>query len=247
MDRLRELARDMYKKDLWASIHGGMEDKYGITMRDNNTVNCLLLEIADQIEAEQEERITRRVEDREAAEWVRAHGGIEHVKAHWEGRIAISHVEHMAEHQRERRERMQRHIEYVQRLCAERRERITELNRTIAEMRPRLMPEGMEWLVEAWPRFEDDAPLKLGDMALIDGEAYMVEAVQLWIHGRPAIYGDGGSQQLERVERVKRPAPKVLDADGVEIRVGDTVWPKYPSANRNAQVERVEVVGIQAK
>ena len=25
-------------------------------------------------------------------------------------------------------------------------------------------------------------------------------------------------------ERVKRPAPKVLDADGVEIKVGDTVW-----------------------
>ena len=92
------------------------------------------------------------------------------------------------------------------------------------ELGKRVMPEGMEWLVEAWPRFEDDAPLKFGDMALIDGEADMVEAVQLWIHGRPVIYGDGGSQQLERGERVKRPAPKVLDADGVEIRVGDTVY-----------------------
>lgn len=83
----------------------------------------------------------------------------------------------------------------------------------------RLMPEGMEW-----PRFEDGEPVKFGDMALIDGEDDMVEAVQLWIHGKPVIYGDGGSQQLERGERVKRPAPKVLDADGVEIRVGDTVW-----------------------
>ena len=94
----------------------------------------------------------------------------------------------------------------------------------MAEMVKRLMPDGMEWLVEAWPRFEDDSPVHFGDTALIDGEADMVEAVQLWIHGKPVIYGDGGSQQLDKGERVKRPAPKVLDADGVEVRVGDTVW-----------------------
>ena len=28
-------------------------------------------------------------------------------------------------------------------------------------------------------------------------------------------------------ERVKRPVPKVLDADGVSIKVGDTVWAAY--------------------
>ena len=92
------------------------------------------------------------------------------------------------------------------------------------ELEKRLMPEGMEWLVEAWPRFEDDAPVKLGDMALIDGYVDMVEAVQIWIHGKPVIYGDGGSQQLDKGERVNRPAPKVLDADGVEIRVGDRLY-----------------------
>lgn len=94
----------------------------------------------------------------------------------------------------------------------------------MAEMAKRLMPEGMEWLVEAWPRFEDDSPIHFGDMALIDGEADMVEAVQLWIHGKPVIYGDGGSQQLDKGERVKRPVPKVLDADGAEIREGDELW-----------------------
>ena len=91
-------------------------------------------------------------------------------------------------------------------------------------VKKRLMPEGMEWLVEAWPKFEDDAPLKLGDMALVDGDADMVEAIQLWIHGKPVIYGDNSSQQLEKGERVRRPAPQVLDADGVEIHKGDTVW-----------------------
>lgn len=74
-----------------------------------------------------------------------------------------------------------------------------------AELDRRLMPPGMEW-----PRFEDDAPVKFGDVALIDGYADMVEAIQLWIHGRPVIYGDGGSQQLESGERVKRPKPAPL-------------------------------------
>lgn len=74
------------------------------------------------------------------------------------------------------------------------------------DIEKRLMPEGMEWLVEAWPRFEDGELVKFGDMALIYGEGDMIEAVQLWIHGKPVIYGDCGSQQLERGERVKRPA-----------------------------------------
>ena len=91
---------------------------------------------------------------------------------------------------------------------AERDKAMQELRQLKKEVEGRLMPEGMEWLVDAWPRFEDDSPLKLGDMALIDGVADMVEAVQLWIHGRPVIYGDGGSQQLEKSERVKRPAPE---------------------------------------
>lgn len=125
---------------------------------------------------------------------MRRRGGLEAVRERWAGRIARAHVEHMAERQRERRERMQRHIECIQHLCRERRERIGELNREIADMRPRLMPEGCEWLIEAWPKFEDDAPVKLGDMALIDGDVDMVEAVQIWIHGKPVIYGDNGSQ-----------------------------------------------------
>lgn len=84
----------------------------------------------------------------------------------------------------------------------------SELHGLMDALDHRLMPFGMEWLVEAWPRFEDGEPLRFGDIALIDGDVDMVEAVQLWIHGRPVICGDGGSQQLDKGERVKRPAPK---------------------------------------
>ena len=87
------------------------------------------------------------------------------------------------------------------------------------DIEKRLMPEGMEW-----PRFEDGAPVKPGDIALINGEADMVEAVQLWIHGNPVIYGDNDWQQFKRGERVKRLAPKLLDADGAEIEVGDDLY-----------------------
>lgn len=103
----------------------------------------------------------------------------------------------------------------------------------------RLMPEGCEW-----PMFEDGEPVKFGDMALIDGEDDMVEAVQLWIHGKPVIYGDGGSQQLERGERVKRPAPKVLDVDGAEIREKCDVWWICEGDERGVHAERLRVETI---
>ena len=226
IERLRELADDLYEVNLWVKLRPETESKYDATSDDDKTINDLLNDIADQIEREWDALVKESPYDalppdeREAIAWVREHGGIAYAKDAWNVR---SNLDRQLEKAQAKVERQQRHIEFVQSKCRERQTRIVELNKTVAEMRPRLMPEGMERLVEAWPRFEDEEPVKFGDMALIDGEADMVEAVQLWIHGRPVIYGDGGSQQLERGERVKRPA-KVLDADGAEIRVGDTVY-----------------------
>ena len=177
----------------------------------------------------------RAAEDAEAIAWVREHGGLSHLKEEWNH---SRNLKRSLETAQAKVERQQRHIEFVQRKCRERQGHICELNRLNrayvkalngvckrlgltdgtglpdmpeviwTELDRRLVPEGMEWLVEAWPRYEDGEPVKFGDMALIDGEADMVEAIQLWIHGKPVIYGDGGSQQLERGERVKRPAPE---------------------------------------
>ena len=151
-------------------------------------------------------------EDRDAIAWVCEHGGIESVKAQrYESmpraayeRKKAGFLDHIAECESALGRRNERISELEERVRV--RERANdELNEELNAMRPRLMPEGMEWLVEAWPRFEDGSPVHFGDVALIDGEVDMVEAVQLWIHGKPIIYGDGGSQQLERGERVKRP------------------------------------------
>lgn len=89
----------------------------------------------------------------------------------------------------------------------------------------RALPDGMEW-----PRFEDGELVKMGDEVEYKGETMRVYLATfdaagwaLWcsrdgIDGR--LSGSFG-------ERVKRPAPDVLDADGVPIKVGDTVWATY--------------------
>lgn len=86
----------------------------------------------------------------------------------------------------------------------------------------RALPEGMEW-----PRFEDGEPVRIGDELEFEGKTMLVcdatfyaDGWALWcdredMSGR--LYGKYG-------ERVKRPAPEVLDADGVPIKVGDVVY-----------------------
>ena len=73
-----------------------------------------------------------------------------------------------------------------------------------------------------WPRFEDGEPVTFGDV--VDGfggeinEVYITEnTVGIWSNLE-------NYMRLGIGERVKHPAPKVLDADGVEIKVGDMVY-----------------------
>ena len=89
----------------------------------------------------------------------------------------------------------------------------------------RALPEGMEW-----PRFEDGELVKVGDeveykdetmrvyLATFDSDGWALWCSREGIEGR--LSGSYG-------ERVKRPTPKVLDADGAPIEVGDTVWATY--------------------
>lgn len=159
--------------------------------------------IADQIEAEQEERITRRLEDREAAEWVRDHGGLDAV------RTSCGHADN-------------RRVELCSALGID---LDTGWSDAMERMRLRIMPDGMEW-----PRFEDGEPVRIGDkFECWCGEGHVVGSVSFWgscavlniSHDHTFVVGHG--PEAVHDEHAKRPAPKVLDADGVEIRVGDTV------------------------
>lgn len=86
----------------------------------------------------------------------------------------------------------------------------------------RALPEGVEW-----PRFEDGEMVKFGDEVEFEGEAAKVLDVAFSVV-RFSL-GVGTATTSGRVygflgEPAKRPAPKVLDADGVPIEVGDIVY-----------------------
>lgn len=71
------------------------------------------------------------------------------------------------------------------------------------------------------PRFEDGEPVQFGD------EPEWLETVDemtFYDDGSAALGHVGNTFSVSPGKRVKRPAPKVLDADGVPIEVGDVVW-----------------------
>ena len=116
----------------------------------------------------------------------------------------------------------------------------------------RIMPEGMEW-----PRFEDDATVRIGDEISWRDEGGVVNSIELQDGGYFILHAADGAEdwihpQYFPGERVKRPAPKVLDADGVEIRVGDTVYllpgdwcDKFPCCGYHGN-EELEVFSLHA-
>lgn len=82
-------------------------------------------------------------------------------------------------------------------------------------------------ILDMWPKFEDGEYVMYEDEFEFDGDAKTAYGFNFGIGGRVSICSDKGSHvRLPNGEHVKRPAPKVLDADGVEIKVGDTVWHK---------------------
>lgn len=80
-------------------------------------------------------------------------------------------------------------------------------------------------ILDIWPKFEDGSYVWFGD-AYIDTDDDENEAVEvLFSRENVDLVGlEGFYTGFNPSERVKRPAPKVLDADGVEIKVGDRVY-----------------------
>ena len=151
----------------------------------------------------------------------------------------------------------QRQIDESHAALRRRNERIAELGHRVndlttenAELRRRAMPEGMEW-----PRYESGEFVKFGDELehYEQGHRFRVDVVEFMGDGWRACYENDGVRDVYRPgERVKRPAPKVLDADGAEIRVGDTVYllpgdwcDKFPCYGYHG-AEELEVFSLHA-
>lgn len=86
----------------------------------------------------------------------------------------------------------------------------------------RALPEGIEW-----PRFEDGELVGFGDEVEHEGETWKVTGIGFESPGFDIGLRCGfniGAMSGSYGERLKRPTPKVLDADGAPIEVGETVY-----------------------
>ena len=92
-----------------------------------------------------------------------------------------------------------------------------------ADTGKRRLTERERRILDMWPRFEDTGdPVMVGD-AYIDGsgDCNIIVAVRICDVCVDLVGEDGFLTGFKPGERVKRPAPKVLDADGVEIHEGE--------------------------
>lgn len=101
---------------------------------------------------------------------------------------------------------------------------ITKMMTAIADRidAERALPADVEW-----PRFEDGGLVRIGDELEFEGKTMLVCDVTFYADGW-TLWCDredmSGRLYGKHDERVERPAPKVLDADSVPIKVGDTVY-----------------------
>lgn len=193
--------------------HEMPEDNVWVGMLRGN-----LLDICHDIEREQDALVKDSPDEREAIAWVREHGGLEPIKS------SLSALELLAEG-----------IEIDTGLAfydESPKERCVALRN---EVKSRLMPEGMEW-----PCFDDGEPVRIGDEYADAFGANTVATIE---------FGDGysainpntpGGYVVGKFEGahgryVPRPAPKVLDADGAEIRVGDKLYDAETGCGRTVR------------
>ena len=115
-----------------------------------------------------------------------------------------------------------------------------------ADTGKRVLSEKERRILDMWPRFEDTGePVMVGDKALSNkDEMFKVYRIQfidgIWMLNDNPVLGHYKNGDCET--RVKRTAPEVLDADGVRIREGDTVW--IIPALTDTPDEPHEVIGI---
>ena len=96
-----------------------------------------------------------------------------------------------------------------------------------ADTGKRVLTEREREILDMWPKFEDGEPVMIGDEATNNkNQRFTVKRIE-FRHGKWMLNDsvtEGHYLNGKSGERVKRTAPKVLDADGVEIKMGDTVW-----------------------
>lgn len=110
-----------------------------------------------------------------------------------------------------------------------------------ADTGKRTLTEREREILDMWPKFEDGEPVMIGDEATNNkNQRFTVKLIE-FRHGKWMLNDsvtDGHYLNGKSGKRVERPAPKVLDADGVEIEVGDTVYVPWMYGDTGFTVSR---------
>lgn len=231
--RVRSVEREMERHIL---DHEGMED---------SPVARWARELREALGGRDDEEVTNvatiRKDAYDAYEWVREHGGLDHVMAEWSSRVPYDRHE-------KTRQRLLGHIAECETALGRRRESIEELGHRVndlttenAELRKRAVPEGMEWLLEIWPMWSNGEYCRFGDWWKSDKygvhepekfrklSIYTPEQLDEWGQGDGESYGYEWnfirpSDPKHRPDKVEPPAPAVLAADDEPLEVGQTVY-----------------------
>ena len=91
--------------------------------------------------------------------------------------------------------------------------------------KPTPLPDGV-----IWPTYEDGELVRFGDEFDHHGEKLTVKGFSFHPEMIGLYYENYAYIKKSPGQRIKRPEPEVLDADGVPIKVGDTVYYTQPSA-----------------
>lgn len=178
-------------------------------------------------------------EDREALRWVRGHGGLGSVRKLLDWVVGYCSIKQQLDFDFWLSGRVMHELGFE--------EDMADRDEVERRLLARLMPEGYEW-----PRYESGGLVLFGDEFInAKGNASTLRTIAIkdcrdalggavfWKLGKGAC-----AVTLENGERVKRPAPKVLDADGVEIREKCDVWWICEGDERGVHAERLRVETI---
>ena len=124
---------------------------------------------------------------------------------------------------------------------AERDKAMQELRQLKKEVEGRLMPEGMEWLLDVWPKWDNGDYCKFGDWWTAESygefEPKQLRKLSIYTPEQLDEFGQGNGKDYGyewdffrpkyvtyHPVKVEPPAPIALDADGVEVEVGDDLY-----------------------
>lgn len=97
-------------------------------------------------------------------------------------------------------------------------------------------------ILDMWPKFEDGEYVWIGDdVSGMDVRSFVFTESCVMVTNLTSVPAYGECRKYG--EPLKRPAPKVLDADGVEIKVGDTVYDTELANGDKLTVENIDKNG----